>query len=189
MIPVSHLEVPSFGLVPENMIQLNGAVCKTMSALMKYLDTNSLEEVGYQPRREEINEKWRHLNWENPPAEKFNLVTECFRQQKELLQEDYRQGREALTRKNLINLAKYLWEYLLLNNSTRMRTFSSIYHDGGWTQFSMQHVRTLEQRIQMLLRFFKEFTSKSKPRATQLTRFNDKNLEKFGILNQQTESL
>ncbi|XP_022779535.1 uncharacterized protein LOC111321030 isoform X2 [Stylophora pistillata] len=166
MIPVSHSEVPSFGLDSENMIQLDRAVCKTMSPLMKYLVAKSLEEVGYQARREEIPEKWRHLKWE-----------------------DYRQGREAFTRKNLINLAQHLWEYLLLNNSTRVRTFSSMYNDRGWTQYSMQHVTTFEQRVQMLLQFIKVFTSKSKPRATQLTRFTNMDLEEFGILPQHTESL
>lgn len=105
------------------------------------------------------------------------------------LQEDYRQGREALTRKNLINLAQHLWEYLLLNNSTRVRTFSSMYHDRGWTQYSMQHVTTFEQRVQMLLQFIRVFTSKSKPRATQLTRFTHMDLEESGILTQHTESL
>lgn len=169
------------------MIHLDRAVCKTMSALMKYLDKNSLEEVGYQARREEIIEKWS--NWVNPGEEEFNSVTVCLRQQNRMLQEDYRQGREASTRKNLINLAKHLWEYLLLNSSTRMRTLSSMHHDGGCTQFSMQHVTRFEQRVQILLQFFKVFTSKSKTWGSQLTRFNDIDLEEFGIPNQQTESL
>lgn len=189
MIPVSHSEVPSFGLDSENMIQLDRAVCKTMSPLMKYLVAKSLEEVGYQARREEIPEKWRHLKWENPGEEEFYLVTACLRHQNRMLQEDCRQGREAFTRKNLINLAQHLWEYLLLNNSTRVRTFSSMYNDRGWTQYSMQHVTTFEQRVQMLLQFIKVFTSKSKPRATQLTRFTYMDLEEFGILPQHTESL
>lgn len=160
-----------------------------MPSLLKYLHTTAFEGDGYQITRDEIKERWRYLNWENPGEEEFNSVIVCLRKQSKMLQEDYRQGREALTRKNLINLAQHLWEYLLVNNSTRTKTFLSMYHEGGWAQFSMQYVTTFEQRVQMLLQFFKVFTSKSKPHASQLTRFNAMNLEEFGILNQQTESL
>lgn len=179
---MSRPQERDFELVLESMIPLHRAFGTLMRSVMKYLYTTSFEG-------EEINERWGQLNWENPGQEEFNSVTVCLRQQNIMLQEDHRQGRETLTRKNLINLAQNLWTYLLLNNSTRMRTFSSMYRDGGWTQFSTRHVTTFEQRVQMLLQFLKVFTAKWKPQASQFTRSNYINLEEFGILNEYSESL
>lgn len=156
---MSRPQERDFELVLESMIPLHRAFGTLMRSVMKYLYTTSFEG-------EEINERWGQLNWE-----------------------DHRQGRETLTRKNLINLAQNLWTYLLLNNSTRMRTFSSMYRDGGWTQFSTRHATTFEQRVQMLLQFLKVFTAKWKPQASQFTRSIDINLEEFGILNEYSESL
>lgn len=186
---MSHSEVQHFGLVLEIMIQLHRAFGNLMGSVMKYLHTTSFEGDGYHMTREEINERWRQLNWENPAEEEFNSVTVCIQQQNIMLQEDHRQGRETITRKNLINLAKNLWTYLLLNNSIRMWTFSSMYREGGWTQFSNRHVTTFEQRVQMLLQFLKMFAANSRPQASQFTRLNDINLEEFGILDGYSESL
>lgn len=156
---------------------------------MNYLDTTSSNGVGHQAVREENSERWRHLNWENPGEEEFKSVITCLRKQNTILQEDLFQGRETSLRKNLLNLAKHLWKYLLLDYSTRVRAFSSMYRDGVWRQFAMRYGITFEERVQHLLKFFTVFASKSKPQAAQLTRSNDTNLEEFGILNEHLESL
>ncbi|CAH3032210.1 unnamed protein product [Pocillopora meandrina] len=180
----SHSEERTFECVPEIMIQLHQALCKLVAALMEYLDMTSSEGVGYQARREENSKRWRNLDWEKP-EEVIKSFIMCLRQQNKILREDFSQER-----KNLSNLAKHLWKYLLLDNSTRIRAFSSMYRDGVWRQFAMRYGTTFEERIQHLLQFFTVFASKLKPQASQLTRSDDDiNLEKYGILNEYSESL
>lgn len=179
----SHTEERTFEFVPENIIQLHQAFCKLMAALMEY------SGVGYQARGEENSKRWRHLNWENPREEEFKSVIMCLRQQNKILKEDFSQGIGTSPHQNLLNLAKHLWKYLLLDYSTRTRAFSSMYREGVWRQFAMRYGTTFEERVQYLLQFFNEFASMSEPQASQLTRSNDINLEEFGILNEYSDSL
>lgn len=185
----SHSEQRTFEFVPENTIQLHRALCKLIATLMEYLDNTSSKGVGDQTRREENSERWRQLNWENPGEQEFKSVIMCLRRQNKMLLEDNRQGRETSPRKDLLNLAQHLWKYLLLDNSTRLRAFSSMYRDGVWGQFATQNETTFERRVQLLLQFFKVFASKSTLQAPHLTRFSDIDLEEFGILNEYSESL
>lgn len=161
-----------------------------MRSLMKYLNVTYKRGIGSQATREENNEMWRHLNWGNPGEEELKSVTKCLRQQNELLQEDYREGRESSRREHLMNLSRHLWKYLLLDSSTRMRAFSSMYHHGGWTQFDSRPDTTFEQRVQTLLRFLKVLTANRNTQASQFGRYHeDTNSEEFGILTVHPESL
>lgn len=125
---------------------------------------------------QEHKDKWKSLNWENPGKEEYNAVRKILKTQKELLQQDYNQGRDA-SRKRLMALLRFLWKYFVFNSQRRPAltpNFASLNNHREWEKFHQAILRlstnlqqnipeiAMEQDVEMIIYHLKESTTARK---------------------------
>jgi len=95
----------------ETSFQLHRTLCELQRLLIKHLGLTCQGQMRSRvasPIQEEQNERSRSFNWECPGEAEYETVRGIRKQQKQLLQQEHREGKDTSLRKLLLDLLRSL---------------------------------------------------------------------------------
>lgn len=162
------------------------SLCRVLNQLIKHFNFiyhEGIESLVVSHSQEGKNLQWKHLNWRFPGEAEFKWVTTTLKQQEELLQHEYREGKYTFLHELLVRLLRHLWKYIKMSNFTSMES-PSIYHREERIPFPWQiegrERETLQQHVKKLVHLLKIAMPGCSTQDSQHTRGNEEHiLRKF----------